>query len=577
MYPVTRSHGALLQEDGTTRFALWAPNGHEVAVELGDGTLHPLREHIDGWFSNQVDCAAGTSYRYLIDGHLHVPDPASRAQVEDVHGFSQVVDPHSYAWRTANWRGRAWHETVIYEVHVGLLGGFAGVEAHLPNLLELGVTAIELMPLAGFSGLRNWGYDSVLPFAPESAYGTPDELKSLIDSAHAMGLMIFVDVVYNHFGSEGNYLGQYASDFFRQDLQTPWGAAIDFRRVQVRDFFCENALMWLLDYRVDGLRLDAVHAIVDRDFLVELAQRVRKAVEPGRHIHLMLENENNDIDLLQHGFDAQWNDDGHNVLYHLLTGERDGYYADFAQEPARNLARCLKDGFIYQGRTDHGRNQGYSSANLEPTAFILFLQNHGVSNRAVDERLINLADENALKAATALLLLAPMVPLLFFGEEWGSHQPLLFFSKYQDTPTEAVRDTRRHQADREERQRLISAQANRPLAIPDHDPGNQPQQRHWRSFYRRLLYLRHAQIIPRLPGTRALNAEVVAEHAVCALWRLGDGCRLHIDINLGNTPAWVGPQALGSTVLLAQGVEPEVYRQGSLPPRSAVVLLEDPA
>src|SRR5690606_29905070 len=283
-----------------------------------------------------------------------------------------------------------------------------------------------------FPGARNWGYDGTLPFAPESSYGSPNELKSLIDTAHELGLMVFLDVVYNHFGPDGNYLGQYAREFFRDDIHTPWGSAIDFRKRQVRDYFCENALMWVRDYRVDGLRFDAVHAISEKDFLIELAERVRAEVGPKRHVHLVLENEDNSASLLEKNYNAQWNDDWHNVMHNLLTNEHEGYYADFAGNPTQKLARCLGEGFIYQGENSrHGRTRGEASAHLPPTAFVAFLQNHDqVGNRAFGERLINLADVDALKAATVLLLLSPMVPLLFMGEEWGSERPFLYFTDH---------------------------------------------------------------------------------------------------------------------------------------------------
>ncbi len=384
--PISRpnySHGAFPQPDGTTRFSLWAPDADKVEVSLGDGRLFALEQMGDGWYGTVIECLAGTSYRYVINGNVRVPDPAARLQHGDAHGLSCVVN-QAYPWKTDSWQGLPWHHTILYELHVGLMGGFSKVEKHLPSLARLGITAIELMPINEFPGTRNWGYDGVLPFAPEASYGTPEELKSLIDTAHSLGIMVFLDVVYNHFGPDGNYLGEYASGFFRHDMHTPWGAAIDFRKREVRDFFCENALMWILDYRFDGLRLDAVHAISEKDFLVELAERVRSAIAPGRHVHLILENEDNTASLLQQGFNAQWNDDGHNVLHHLLTDEDEGYYADFAKSSTAKLARCLRDGFIYQGESTHtGRSRGEPSAHLPPTAFVLFLQNHDqIGNRA---------------------------------------------------------------------------------------------------------------------------------------------------------------------------------------------------
>ncbi|MDG9927524.1 MULTISPECIES: malto-oligosyltrehalose trehalohydrolase [unclassified Pseudomonas] len=578
-------HGAQRLDERRTRFALWAPDCREVALELQDESLHPLHAGEDGWFALELECPADTCYRFVVDGRLRVPDPASRRQFGDVHGFSRVVDHTAYAWRHPHWRGRPWHEAAIYELHVGLLGGYTGVEALLPHLVQLGVTALELMPLGEFPGRRNWGYDGVLPFAPDGSYGTPEQLKHLIDSAHGMGLMVFVDVVYNHFGPDGNYLGQYARDFFREDRHTPWGAAIDFRRPQVRDFFCENALMWLLDYRVDGLRLDAVHAIGDDDFLVDLAARVRAAVEPGRHVHLVLENEDNRAGLLQRGYDAQWNDDGHNALHVLLTGEQEGYYADFADDATAQLATCLAQGFVFQGQADRrGQLRGEPSEHLPPSAFVLFLQNHDqVGNRAFGERLAALADEDALKAATLLLLLSPMVPLLFMGEEWGSTRPFLFFTDHQGELADAVREGRRHEFAEFSRfsdpQLLLdipdpNAQDTFDASRPDLAPADQPRQRAWLSFYRRLLRLRQSQLVPVLEGTRALGVDVLARGALSAGWRLGDGRLLRIDINLSDAPVPTGARSQAGDLLCAHGVGEDDYRQGLLPARSAQAVLE---
>jgi malto-oligosyltrehalose trehalohydrolase len=308
---------------------------------------------------------------------------------------------------------------VIYELHAGACGGFRGVRAMLPGLHALGVTAIELMPIAQFPGRRNWGYDGVLPFAPAAAYGTPDELKALVDAAHGLGLMVILDVVYNHFGPDGNYLGEYASPFFRNDgPPTPWGAAIDVARAPVGDFFVHNALYWLQEYRFDGLRLDAVHALHAPDWLLSLADRVRAACR-GRQVHLVLENEANQARLLGPGrFDAQWNDDFHNALHVLLTGESAGYYGAYADDPMARLVRCLAEGFAWQGEPMRGRPRGEPSAGLSPMCFVNFLQNHDqVGNRALGERLSVLADPKRLEAACALLLLTPAVPMLFMGEE----------------------------------------------------------------------------------------------------------------------------------------------------------------
>ena len=270
--------GATLVDPGHTRFRLWAPGQPEVAVDVERLGVVPMTRDAEGWFEAEAPCGAGARYRYRLMDGLAVPDPASRAQGHDVHDPSLVVDPRAYRWRHPDWRGREWPETVLYELHVGSLGGFAGVAERLPELAELGVTAVELMPVNDFPGQRNWGYDGVLPFAPDAAYGAPDDLKALVDAAHGLGLMIFLDVVYNHFGPDGNYLAAYAPGFFRADIATPWGTAIDFRRPQVRRFFIENALYWLMEYRFDGLRFDAVHAIAAPDWLDEMAAEVRATV-----------------------------------------------------------------------------------------------------------------------------------------------------------------------------------------------------------------------------------------------------------------------------------------------------------
>ncbi|UEL25924.1 malto-oligosyltrehalose trehalohydrolase [Pseudomonas fluorescens] len=537
----TWPHGAIMLDAQHTRFALWAPDAFYVSVELEDGKSIAMLPQADGWFEVEVKCPAGTHYRYNIDGETDVPDPASRAQADDVHGWSVVVDPLAYQWRHPNWQGRPWHEAVIYELHVGVLGGYAAVEQQLPRLAELGVTAIELMPLAQFPGERNWGYDGVLPYAPHSSYGSPEQLKALIDSAHEHGLAVILDVVYNHFGPDGNYLGQYAKGFFQEEVHTPWGAGIDFDRREVRDFFLDNALMWLLEYRFDGLRLDAVHAIDNPGFLKQLAHRVRQQVDTGRHVWLVLENELNQASLLKHDFNAQWNDDFHNVLHVLLTGETDAYYSDFAANPTDKLARCLGEGFIYQGHTTrHGHERGEPSGDLPPSAFVAFLQNHDqIGNRALGERLHQLCSPQALKAATTLLLMSPMIPLMFMGDETNASEPFLFFTDHHGELAQAVREGRRNEfadfaafADPQRRERIPD-----PNALPTfrQSAPTFTENAH-AQLYRQLLSLRHQHIVPHLPGSVPLGAQVLAEGAVTARWRLGNGSVLQIDLNLSATP-----------------------------------------
>lgn len=573
-------HGAHLLDATSARFALWAPDARSVSLQLEQQPAIELLPDEDGWFTGLATCQAGERYRYRIDDTLEVADPASRYQPEGVHGPSQVVDTASHSWHHP-WQGRPWHEAVIQELHVGLLGGYTGVIRELPRLAELGITAIELMPVGQFPGTRNWGYDGVLPFAPQHTYGSPTELCRLIDEAHGHGLMVMLDVVYNHFGPDGNYLHQYASGFFREDRQTPWGAAIDLRQPQVREFFIQNALMWLCDYRFDGLRLDAVHAIDQPDFLVELAQRVRAAMPPGRQVWLVLENEHNQASLLEQGFDAQWNDDGHNALHVLLTGETEGYYADYKDRPIDKLARCLSEGFAFQGQANrHGTPRGEPSGHLTPSAFVLFLQNHDqIGNRALGERLTWLCPPAALRAATGLLLLAPMIPLLFMGDEEGSRRPFLFFTDHHDHLADAVREGRRAEfahfaafADPAQRARIPAPNAQ--ATFDASQLSAQAVLAGWHGLYQRLLTLRRLHITAHLPGCRALGAHVLGEQALTARWRLGDGSELRIDLNLAAQPQ---PVALPPVERWLFDSSDNAHLDTTLPAHSCVVSLLPPA
>jgi malto-oligosyltrehalose trehalohydrolase len=355
--------GAQLQADGKVRFQLWAPKHDHIQLELLDtaasvAAILPMHPQRDGWHSLLTDRArAGTLYKYRLPDGLSVPDPASRFQPSDVHGPSEVIDPASYRWSDLRWQGRPWNEAVIYELHVGCFteqGSFQAASKRLDHLVRLGVTAIEVMPIGDFPGRRNWGYDGVLPFAPDSCYGGPDDFKAFVDAAHARGLMLILDVVYNHFGPEGNYLSAYAPEFFNARHQTPWGAAVNFDAEgnrTVREFVIHNALYWLEEFHIDGLRLDAVHAIrddSDRHLLTELAQRVRATDLPWQ-VHLILENEHNETTWLTPSlYSAQWNDDVHHVLHVAATDERRGYYADYADDTDK-LGRALAQGFAFQG------------------------------------------------------------------------------------------------------------------------------------------------------------------------------------------------------------------------------------
>jgi maltooligosyltrehalose trehalohydrolase len=575
--------GANLTAPDRTRFRIWAPSQEKMAVAIADRPSLAMTRNDAGWFEVEADCGAGTRYKYVLANGAKVPDPAARAQSGDIHGSSIVVDPGSYYWRNRTWRGRPWREAMIYELHVGLLGGFTGVARELSRLANLGITAIELMPIVEFPGARNWGYDGVLPFAPECSYGSPDDLKSLIDAAHDHGLMVFLDVVYNHFGPDGNYLHLYAPEMFRTDLSTPWGPAIDFRRKEVRRFFFENVLYWLLEYRFDGLRFDAVNQIPEQDWLGEMAPEVRRVVGPERQVHLVLENDNNAAKYLTGAFDAQWNDDGHHVLHLLLTGERDGYYRDYIDNPAARLARCLKEGFIYQGEPSPyrgGKGRGTRSAELSPTAFVLFLQNHDqIGNRALGERLTVLADPMALEAAIALQILCPQIPLIFMGEEQASRAPFLFFTDHNSDLAQAVREGRRREfasfSPRHDPEYLASIpDPNNPETF-EHSKPDPDRSSHSRreALYKELLAIRHAEIVPRLHDMQALDAHAIGPAAVLARWHVGDHALLTIGTNLGTSAAPV--TQLNGRLLFANSTEAgQSAQHGALQPYCTVAVLQ---
>ena len=573
--PIHRRHhmpfGATLVAGGV-RFRLWAPALAMLDVCLVHGAggeqCLPMTATGEGWFELETSVAGvGSRYRFRLPDGLQVPDPASRFQPFDVHGASEVVDPEAYPWRDAHWRGRSWTEAVIYELHVGCYtaeGTFRGVIERLDHLATLGITAIELMPVADFPGARNWGYDGVLPFAPDARYGRPEDLKALVDAAHTRGLMVLLDVVYNHFGPEGNYLHAYAPPFFTEHHHTPWGAAINFDDTgnrTVRDFFIHNALYWLEEYHIDGLRLDAVHAIADDsrpDILEELAAAVRTQLGPERHIHLVLENDHNAAHYLDRrgphagGYDAQWNDDFHHALHVLLTGETSGYYSDYAADPLRHLGRCLTEGFAWQGETSpyrDGAARGEPSAHLPFTAFVNFLQNHDqVGNRAFGERLTVLASSEALRAASVVLLLAPSPPLLFMGEEWGTRRPFPFFCDFGGDLAQAVTEGRRREfarfpafQDPVARARIPDPNAEQTFqsAVLDWHELADDDQRRCFDLHRTLLTIRHTRIVPLLSHTRREPARwaALARRALRVEWMFAGNARLTLLANLDQQAA----------------------------------------
>ncbi len=585
--------GTQLSPDGV-HVRLWAPNHSTVQLAI-EGYEQPRSLHAlgNGWHQLEVDEAGpGTLYQFLLPNGLRVPDPASRFQPRDVHGPSEVIDPNAYQWGEDNWTGRPWEECVLYELHVGAFtreGTFRGAIQRLDELADLGVTAIELMPIADFPGRRNWGYDGVLLFAPDSSYGRPEDLKALIDAAHARGIMVLLDVVYNHFGPDGNYLAAYAP-IFTDRHHTPWGAAVNYDAEgseAVRDLIVHNALFWIQEYKLDGLRLDAVHAILDDTsphILEEISSRVRAAAGQ-RHVHLLLENEENLASRLTRAedgrpvqFTAQWNDDIHHVLHTAATGESTGYYAEYAGD-TELLGRALAEGFAFQGQmmTYRGHPRGEPSGNLPPTAFVAFIQNHDqVGNRAFGDRLTTCASPEAVRAVAAIYLLAPQIPMIFMGEEWGAAQPFPFFCDFNAELSDAVRNGRRAEfakfpefQDPEQRERIPDPTAPETFLSAKlrwEDSGHGPHAE-WRDWYRRVLAVRHTEIIPRLVGIGgdAGSYEILGHLAVRVRWRLADCAKLVLTANLNATPL-AGIDLPKGRVLWSEGL-PE---NGSLAPWSVV-------
>ena len=527
--------------DGATSFRLWSPFHEWIGLKIDGRAAIDMQRDADGWHMATVaDAKAGSRYSFVLPDGLEVPDPASRHQPDDVHGPSEVIDP-KFPWNEGDWAGRPWEEVVIYELHIGTFtqeGTFLAAIERLDHLQWLGVTAIQIMPISDFPGRWNWGYDGVLPYAPDSSYGRPEDLKRLVDEAHRRGICVFLDVVYNHFGPDGNYLPAY-SPIFTGKHRTPWGEGVNYDDEGsdvIRDFVIENAIYWITEFRMDGLRLDAVHAIKDSGqthVLHEFAERVR-ASAPDRHIHLIVENEDNDVSLLARGddakpkhFTAQWNDDIHHVLHIAATDETFGYYADYTDDPQK-IGRALAEGFVFQGEhmPYRGETRGSPSAGLPPTAFISFIQNHDqIGNRALGDRMVATHPEAQLRAIAAIFLLAPQIPMLFMGEEWGARQPFPYFCDFGAELNEAVRKGRK-----EELSRLPGFDAD-DAPDPTLESTFRSAKLQWSAahqnkptldFYHKILAIRHAVIVPLLVRADRHGASYsVDKRLIRVTWRLG--------------------------------------------------------
>jgi maltooligosyltrehalose trehalohydrolase len=603
-YAFERSWGAELLPDGGACFRLWAPAVDAISLVAAEsGTAEPMTRAEGGWFELSTDLVQpGAAYLFQLPDGMRVPDPAARAQQGDVHGPSSLIDPRGYDWESWNWQGRPWEEAVIYELHPGTFtdeGTFAGIESRLDDLVELGVTAIELMPVAQFSGSRGWGYDGVLLYAPHIAYGGPEALKRLIDASHARGLMVLLDVVYNHFGPDGNYLHLYAPEFFHPNNHTPWGAAIAYDRAPVRAFFIENALYWLEEFRFDGLRLDAIDQLRDASLLEEIALAVRSRMR-DRPVHLTTEDDRNLAGLHQRKdgipemYTGEWNDDFHHAAHVIATGESDGYYRDYAKAPIAMFARALAEGYIYQGEPStyrDGARRGEPSARLPPAAFIDFLQNHDqVGNRAFGERLSSMAPPQAVEALLAILLLSPQIPLLFMGEEWGETRPFFYFTDFHGKLGEQVREGRRNEfrrwrsfQDPENRKNIPDPNAESTFEASKIDWDKPSASPYSERLYLigHLLELRRREVAPRLVGMEGNSGTVLCAdtQGLAVKWRLGDGSDLIMLANLSDTDwtlpalasqAWAGKLIYETSPGLSAGLQ-----SGTLPPWSVVVRLND--
>jgi maltooligosyltrehalose trehalohydrolase len=456
--------GATYLGNGRCRLLVWAPFADKVEVHLTapDERVLPLEKDGKGYHHTIAEnVTPGNLYFYRLNGKTERPDPASRFQPQGVHGLSQVVDSN-FSWRDEGWTGLPLEDYIIYELHTGTFtaeGTFTAIIPHLNMLRELGITALEFMPVAQFPGNRNWGYDGVYPFAVQESYGGPEGLKQLVDACHRQGMAVILDVVYNHLGPEGNYFADFGP-YFTGRYQTPWGRALNFDGPdsdEVRRFFIENALYWIREFHIDALRLDALHAILDTSsftFIEEMAYSVHaEAKKLKRNIYLIGESAANDARLIRdvsaggYGIDAQWNDDFHHAVHVLLTGEKTGYYQDYGK--FNQLIKAFEEGFVYSGEYSayRRRRHGTSSKDVPARRFVVCIQNHDqVGNRAQGDRLSGLVSFEKLKRAAALYLLSPFVPLVFMGEEYGETAPFPYFTSHSEPALiEAVRRGRREE------------------------------------------------------------------------------------------------------------------------------------
>jgi maltooligosyltrehalose trehalohydrolase len=519
-------YGATLRGE-TTRFRLWAPNAQSVTLQIQGKGSFSMPPTGGGVFSAEISAKAGDRYFYQLDDSKPLPDPVSRLLPQGVHGPTEIVDPNAFSWTDQNWRGRPFSEYVIYELHVGtfsLSGTFDGVCERLAYLKDLGITAIEIMPVAAFPGERNWGYDGVSLYAVQASYGGPEGLKRLVDAAHQIGLAVILDVVYNHLGNEGNYLACFGP-YFTSKHKTPWGDAINYDDTHcehVRRFVVENALYWVREYHLDGLRLDAIQTIRD-DSPQHIVSDLQRAVQDfaqrsGRTICIVSESDENDAQLVRaqssggYGLHGFWSDDFHHSVHAFLTGERSGYYQDFGSP--EQIVCALADGYVFQGEFFKfwGEPRGTSARDVPLNANIICIQNHDqVGNRAQGERLGDLVSRGAQKAAAALMLLAPHTPMIFMGEEYGETSPFQFFTDYGDPALQkAVAEGRRKEFEEFNWDEVPDPQAPETFERSKLHWELATQDNELLQWYRMLLQIRRKYIVT---GERTASAELI-DHVI---------------------------------------------------------------
>jgi maltooligosyltrehalose trehalohydrolase len=549
--------GAEARADGVT-FRVWAPKRKQVEVAIigNEKAFIPLAAEPNGYFSGKVNNARpGTLYRYRLDGEESFPDPCSRYQPQGPHGPSMVVDPCAYKWNDQAWPGVEMAGQVIYELHVGTFtpqGSFDAAAQQLAALKQLGVTLVEIMPVAEFPGERNWGYDGVDLYAPAHVYGDPEALKRFVDASHALGIGVLLDVVYNHFGPDGNYVSAYSDDYFTTRYENDWGEAINFDgpgSAEVREFFIRNACYWIAEFHMDGLRLDATQNICDAGpvhVLAELSRRSRETVAP-RRIVLTAENEPQDITCITpvdkggYGLDAVWNDDFHHAARVALMGRREAYYTDYRGE-AQELLSAVKRGYLYQGQRYKWQKQPRGTpVTVQPaSAFVFYLQNHDqVANSLHGERIHMLTSPGRYRAMMALLLLAPETPLLFMGQEFGASRPFLFFTDHRDLAASIYQGRKKFLSQfpsygsPEAQGQVPDPSLRSTFERSKLDLSERTTHAHMYLFHQDLLRLRREDSVLRMQSRERLDGAVLGPHALVLRFFGGDGDDRLLAVNLG--------------------------------------------